>query len=100
MKFHATKHPSHLAAAVGTANHALTRREILARHRVIGKKVAHIKTTRVERLNAHYTKQALYKLLLIACGFAVAAMLARLANNAVYFITGVDYHILDGLFLQ
>ena len=98
MKYHAKKHPGNLAAA-GTADQALLRREIMARHRVIGKKVTHIKISRVERLNAHYTKQAVYKLLLIACGFAVAAMLARLTNNAIYFITGVDYHVLDGLFL-
>ena len=96
MKFKVKDHQAVGGSKALGAGHALLRREILARGRVIEKHHHHIKIARDQRLSALYVRQAVSRIALIVTGLAIAAICARLINNTYYFITGVDYHILDG----
>ena len=96
MKFRLKADPDEMESPENQ-DQVLLRREILARKRVIKKHSIHVKRVHLARVDALYAKQAGYRLVLVVFGLIIVLILVRLLNDALYFSTGVDYHLLGGL---
>ena len=97
MKFKVKGHGPIGVAAPHSHDQVLLRREILARGRVIDKHHVRIKHVRSKRMNALHLKQAMSRFALIVTGLLILVIFVRLVNDTIYFVTGLDPHLFNGL---
>ena len=50
-----------------------------------------------DRVNAFLMRRAIYRIGLLSGSAMLIAISARIGNHIIYFASGVDYHILEGV---